>query len=54
MTRRRITWVIHNSLMVPLILVRLPLFLLAVVGEWCGALLLRMPGMRRYDGWSGW
>jgi hypothetical protein len=54
MNRRRITWIIHNTLVAPIIVVRLPLFALAVVGEWAGKVLMIMPGMRRFNGWGGW
>lgn len=52
--RRRITWLIHNTLMAPMIIIRLPLWLLARAGEYAEAVLMRMPGLRRYDGWRGW
>ena len=50
---RRITWITHNTLVSPIIIIRLPLFVLAVLGEWAGKALLMMPGLRAYDGWSG-
>lgn len=53
MSRRYFTWIVYNTLVAPIIVVRLPLFMLAVVGEWAGRALLAMPGMRRYDGWDG-
>jgi len=54
MSLRRATWLLHNTLIAPIVIVRLPLFLIATVGEWAAAALNVMPGLRRYDGWSGW
>jgi len=54
MTRRRITWIIHNTLMITVIPIRLVLFGLSRIGEGAEWLLNRAPGLRRYNGWSGW
>ena len=54
MTRRRLTWLLHNALMTPFIPVRAVLFAFYKLGEGAEWLGLRLPGWRRYDGWSGW
>ena len=54
MTRRRLTWIIHNAMIVPVLPIRILLFGIWKIGcaaEWLG---MRTPGMRRYNGWSGW
>jgi len=53
-SRRRLTWLIHNTLTTPFIAVRLALLTLIWIGEAAEGLLQRMPGWRRYNGWSGW
>lgn len=50
---RRLTWLARNALVAPIILVRLPLWLVAVAGEGAAWALNHMPGLRRYDGWAG-
>ena len=52
--RRRVTWLIHNTLTTPFIPIRMGLLLVIRLGEgaeWVG---LRTPGWRMYDGWKGW
>jgi hypothetical protein len=52
--RRRLTWIAHNVIMTPFIPIRLILLILVRMGELAESIGLRMPGWRRYDGWSGW
>jgi hypothetical protein len=54
MERRRLTWLIRNTLVAPIIVIRMPLFIVAVAGEWAAKALMAMPGLRHYDGWKGW
>lgn len=52
MNKRRVTWLLYNAAMTPFIPMRLALRAVVMIGEaaeWIG---LRMPGWRRYDGWS--
>jgi len=54
MNRRRLTWIIHNALMIPFIPIRalvLAIYKIGCAAEWIG---LRLPGLRRFDGWRGY
>jgi hypothetical protein len=54
MSRRRLTWLVHNALMMPFVPVRIGLFWVMKLGEAAEWIVDRMPGLRRYDGWEGW
>ncbi len=54
MTRRRLTWIIHNVLMTPFMPLRVVLLFLIWVGETSERIGLRTPGWRPYDNWRGW
>lgn len=53
-SRRRATWLLRNLVATPFLAFRIPLFVLAKLGEGCEWLGLRTPGWREFDGWSGW
>lgn len=53
-TRRRLTWILHNGIMsifIPFRFLLLVIIRIGEVAEWIG---LRTPGWRRFDGWTGW
>lgn len=52
MSKRRVTWLLYNAAMTPFIPMRLALHMVALIGEAAEWVSLRMPGWRRYDGWS--
>jgi hypothetical protein len=53
-SRRRLTWLIHNALVTPFIPIRLVLVGLYQLGRLAESVLSWTPGWRMYNGWEGW